>query len=128
MCGDGLRRTGIRTALTTISVLALAAVAGCDYLPFGYTNIGDVVAKAPQFEGREVKIRGRVANSNKIPLLNIKSYSVKDDTGEVTVITSDSLPAEGEKIAIRAVAQNMLVVGGQSFGLTLKEVARLPTL
>jgi hypothetical protein len=51
---------------------------------------------------------------------------VKDDTGEVTVITSDSLPPVGQKIAIRAVAQNMLVVGGQGFGLTLKETARLP--
>ena len=73
-----------------------------------------------------MKIRGSVTDANKIPLINIKSYSVKDDTGEVTVITSDSLPPVGQKIAIRAVAQNMLVVGGQGFGLTLKETARLP--
>jgi hypothetical protein len=128
MCPHGsLRKAGIRPALALLCLIAGASLPGCDYLPFGYTNIGDIVAKAPQFEASEVKIRGAVTNANKIPLINIKSYNVKDDTGEVTVITSDSLPAEGQKIAIRAVAQNALVVGGRSFGLTLKETARLPT-
>ena len=104
-------RGGIAPALWAAGLMALGALAGCDSLPFGYTDIGDITANAARLEGHEVKIRGKVTDSNKLPLVDIKSYSVKDDTGEVTVITGDSLPAVGQKIAIRAIAQNMLVSG-----------------
>lgn len=121
-------KAGIRSALIAVSLIAICCLTGCDYLPFGYTKIGEIIAKASQFEGREVKIRGKVTDSNKIPLLDIKSYSLEDDTGTITVITSGSLPAIGHEIQIRGIAQNMLVAGGQSFGLTLKETTRLPSL
>ena len=123
-CG---RRLQVRVTRAAVYLIAAACLAGCDYLPFGYTKIGEIVAKATQFEGREVKIHGKVMDANKIPLLNIKSYSLQDDTGMITVITLGSLPVTGQEIGIRGIAENMLVVGGQSFGLTLKETTRLPT-
>ena len=116
----------LRVTLTAVCLITVGCLSGCDYLPFGYTKIGEIVAKAAQFEGREVKIRGKVTDASKIPLLNIKSYSLQDDTGTIIVITSGSLPAMGQEIGIRGIAENMLIVGGQSFGLTLKETARLP--
>ena len=121
-------KVGIRPMLIAVCFIAVGCLPGCDYLPFGYTKIGEIVAKGAQFEGREVKIRGKVMDANKIPLLDIKSYSLRDDTGTITVFTPGSLPVVGQEIGIRGIAQNMLVVGGQSFGLTLKETTRLPTL
>ena len=121
-------KLGIRVTLTVVCLIAIGCLPGCDYLPFGYTKIGEIVAKAAQFEGREVKIRGKVMDTSKIPLLNIKSYSLQDDTGTIIVITSGPLPAMGQEIGIRGFAENMLIVGGQSFGLTFKETTRLPTL
>jgi len=126
--GERGRKVGIRVTLTAVCLIAVSGLPGCDYLPFGYTKIGEIVAKASQFEGREVKIHGKVVDANKIPLLNIKSYSLQDDTGTIIVITSGTLPAIGQEIGIRGIAENMLIVGGQSFGLTLKETTRLPTL
>jgi hypothetical protein len=117
-----------RLALSSMCLMAAGCLSGCDYLPFGYTKIGDIVANAAQFEGREVKIRGKVTDSSKIPLLDIKSYSLQDNTGTILVITQDSLPPMGQEIAIRGTAQSVLIVSGQSFGLTLKETARLPAL
>ena len=121
-------KLGIRVTLTVVCLIAIGCLPGCDYLPFGYTKIGEIVAKAAQFEGREVKIRGKVMDTSKIPLLNIKSYSLQDDTGTIIVITPGPLPAIGQEIGIRGFAENMLIVGGQSFGLTFKETTRLPTL
>ena len=118
----------VRIARAAVYLLAAICLAGCDYLPFGFTKIGEITAKAPQFEGREVKVRGKVSDVSKIPLLNIKSYALQDDTGTITVITTGTLPVMGQKMGLRGVVESMLIVGGQSYGLTLKEIARLPTL
>ena len=40
--------------------LATVMLAGCDYLPFGYTPIKDIVAAPANFDGKEVKLKGKV--------------------------------------------------------------------
>ena len=118
------RRLRVRITRSAVCLLAATCLAGCDYLPFGFTKIGEIAAKASQFEGREVK----VTEISKIPLLNIKSYVLQDDTGTITVITTGTLPAMDQEVGLRGIVESMLIVGGQSFGLTLKEIARLRTL
>jgi hypothetical protein len=101
-------------------------LAGCQYLPYGYTKLGEITAAPAQFEGKEVKVKGTVAQVTKIPLIELKTYRLRDDTGEVVVRTEGALPAEGETVAIRAVASNAAIIAGESLGLSLKEVERLP--
>jgi hypothetical protein len=123
----GGRNPRLSVALIAVCLLAVVSLPGCDYLPFGFTKIGEIAAKAPQLEGREVKIRGKVVDVNKIPLLKIQSYVIEDDTGSIVVVTQGSLPAIGEEIALRGTAESILILAGQSFGVTLKEMKRLPT-
>ncbi|HET7596187.1 MAG TPA: hypothetical protein VFK15_04590 [Burkholderiales bacterium] len=103
---------------------ALLSVAGCDYLPFGYTTIREIVAAPGTFEGKEVKIRGTVTDSIKLPILG-QAYTVRDDGGEISVITHGSLPAANAEVALTGIVKSAAIVGGQSIGLRVEETKRL---
>jgi hypothetical protein len=106
----------------------LAALGGCDYLPFGYTPIGEIVGSPGRFDGQEVKVRGEVTQITKLPLIEIKSYTLRDGSGEILVLTEGTLPPLNERTAVRAQVKTMAIIDGQSFGLRLIEVERLPVL
>lgn len=125
----GARRQCLGGAFRVWGHLAVAIVlVGCSYFPFGYTKIGEISAQGPKFEGREVKVRGKVADVTKIPFLDIKSYVLRDETGSIVVMAPETLPALGEEIALRATVESVLIVAGKSFGITLRETHRLPVL
>ena len=111
------------------TLLASCLLAGCQYLPFGYTPIGDIVARPAEFEGREIKIHGQVNDVSKIPIIDVRIYVLKDDSGSIPVIpaSSSTLPAVGQKVAVRGHAESAMILGGQSFGLTFREVEKLPS-
>lgn len=111
--------TGLLTAI-------LFFLTACDYLPFGYTAIGDIHQSPGRFEGSEVKIKGTVTDISKLPLLEIKTFTVRDNSGEIVVVTEQTLPAIHDFIAIRATVKTTAIIGGQTFGLRLHEMERLP--
>ena len=104
-------------------VLALLALAGCDYLPFGYTSIKEIVAAPANFEGKEVKIKGVAGTS--LQLGGFKVFSLRDDTGEITVLAAGALPAEKSSVALRGTVKSAVIVGGVSLGLRVEEIKRL---
>jgi hypothetical protein len=114
---------GFRLALLAAG---LALCAACDLLPVGYAELGAITADPAAFEGREVKIRGRVTDVVKLPLLDIAGYVLDDGTGTVLVLQPERLPARGERVALRARVDNLLILAGQGYGTLLQEVARLP--
>lgn len=107
------------------AVLAgLLLLSGCDYLPFGQTPLKEIVAAPAQFEGKEVRIRGKVKDVVKIPLIDLSMYVVDDGSGELTVIAHDTLPAVNDTVNVRGVVESAAIVGGQSIGLRIKEIKR----
>jgi hypothetical protein len=110
--------------LTLALTLAIAmAAAGCDYLPFGYTPIKEITTAPGQFEGKEVKLKGRVKSV--VKLLGVKAYSLDDDTGNITVVTDGQLPAENSDVALRGVVKSAAIIGGSAIGLKVDETKRL---
>jgi len=110
-----------------IGFLALAGLlmlSGCDYLPFGQTPVKEIVTSPPQFEGKEVRIKGKVKDVTKIPLVDLSMYVVDDGSGEVTVITHDKLPAVNDTVYVTGVVESAAILGGQSIGLRIKETKR----
>lgn len=111
-------------------VMALAVVAfaltltGCDYLPFGYTPVKEITAAPANFEGKEVKLKGKVASI--IKLMGLQAYTLQDETGEITVTTQGRLPATGDAVALKGVVKSAVIIGGQSLGLRVEETKRLP--
>lgn len=108
----------------TGAILAgLLLLSGCDYLPFGLTPIKKIVSAPAQFEGKEVRVKGKVKDITKIPLVDLKMYVLDDGSGEVTVV-AESLPAVNENVTVKGVVESMAIMGGESIGLRIKETKR----
>lgn len=108
-----------------VTLLTALLLVGCDYLPFGHTPIGDIVAAPARFEGAEVRIKGMVKDVTKIPLLEIKLFVLIDDGAEIAVITEQPLPRVGDSVAVRGTVESAAILGGQSLGLRVTESRRL---
>lgn len=106
------------------ALAGLLLLSGCDYLPFGQTPVQEIMAAPAQFEGKEVRIRGKVKDVTKIPLINLSMYIVDDGSGEITVMAQDKLPAMDETVNVRGVVESAAILGGQSIGLRIKETKR----
>ena len=105
----------------------LFLLAGCDYLPFGFTPVGEIVQSPGSFEGKTIKVKGEVTEVTKLPLIEHKSYTLRDDSGEILVLTEGTLPAIHKETAIKARVKTMAIINEQSIGLRLIEVKKLST-
>lgn len=121
----GPRETTMRKKAILLFGLLLL-LAGCDYLPLGYTPIGEILESPGSFEGESIKVRGEVVEITKIPLIKSKSYLLRDDSGTILVVTEGSLPALNKTVAVKAQVKTMAIIDDQSFGLRLVEIERLP--
>mgnify|MGYP001445114977 CR=1 FL=1 len=73
----------LRISYAASITAAVLLLAGCDALPYGVTPIKDITAAPANFEGKEVKLKGKVASVTKVPLLDLKAYTLRDDTGTI---------------------------------------------
>lgn len=113
--------TGHRPRLIVAAAFAAVALAGCDY--FGFTPVKDIVATPGQFDGKEVKIKGKAADP--VQVLSLKTFTVRQEGAEIAVSTDGVLPAAGADVAVRGVVKSAVIVGGKSLGLHIKEAQRL---
>lgn len=100
------------------------ALTGCERLEFGYTKISDLQKNPSQYDGKEVKIKGKVIDVMKLPFFEMKLYMVKDDTGEILVTTDTTTPGMDTEVRVKGVLDTMAIIGGKSIGLHLKESQR----
>jgi hypothetical protein len=112
-----------RASTAALILAAIIALVGCDYLPFGYTPVREITSAPGQFEGKEVKLKGRATGALK--LLGLKAYTLRDDAGEIPVVTRGELPAENSDVALRGIVRSAVIVGGTSLGLRVEETKRL---
>lgn len=107
-----------------LGLLVPLALTGCEGLAFGYTKIGDLLGNPSQYDGREVRIRGKVIDVMKLPFLETKLYVVKDDTGEILVVTTAGTPGMGSEVRVKGVVDTTAIIGDKSVGLHLRESQR----
>jgi hypothetical protein len=106
------------------ALIAPAVLAGCDSLPFGYTPIKEIIAAPANFEGKEVKLKGRVRDAIKLPIVG-QLFTLQDEGGEIAVTTQGALPAAGAEVALKGTVKSAVIIGGQSLGLRVEESKRL---
>ncbi|HUW50121.1 MAG TPA: hypothetical protein VMV75_03820 [Sulfuricella sp.] len=114
----------MKKILSGFILTALMLLSGCDYLPFGLTPVKDIVASPAQFEGKEIRVKGKVKDVTKVPLVDIRFYVLDDGSGEVTVLTRNDLPAVNDTVTVKGVVESAAILGGQSIGLRIRETKR----
>ncbi|MCX7893429.1 MAG: hypothetical protein N2544_13850 [Burkholderiales bacterium] len=109
-------------------LLALAlSLAGCEGPREAVTPIRDIVAAPARFEGKEVRIRGRVTGSAEIRMrggASHRSYSVRDATGEMPVVTAGPFPPQGAEVTVRGTVELPPPTGTLAVGPRLRESGR----
>ena len=88
------------------------------------TPIKELNTSPANFDGKEVMLHGVAKDVTRVPLFNLKSYVLKDDTGEATILTEGELPKMNEKIHVKVKVNNMAIINGESVGTTLTELER----
>ncbi|MBU1689387.1 MAG: hypothetical protein KJ958_05085 [Gammaproteobacteria bacterium] len=114
----------MKKMMSGVVLAFLLALSGCDYLPFGFTPVKEIMTSPAQFEGKEVRVKGKVKDIVKVPLVDLKLYVLDDGSGEVTVVAGESLPAVNETVTVKGVVESMVIMGGESIGLRIKEIKR----
>jgi hypothetical protein len=107
-------------------VLAVAAagvlLSGCNST--NATPISEINASPANFDGKEVMLHGVAKEPTRLPLLNLKSYVLKDDSGEIDILTEGDLPKVNEEINVRVKVANIAIINGEPLGTTVTEIAR----
>ncbi len=110
----------MRLLLISALLATVTLLTGC----VGYTRIGDIVAAPAQFEGKEVSLKGTVTGALQVPVIDLKGYTLRDDSGEIAVLTTENVPAPKQTVALTGIVRSVAIVGAQSFGLRVEETRR----
>jgi hypothetical protein len=88
------------------------------------TPINEMNNSPANFDGKEVMLHGIAINPTRLPLLGTKSYVLKDDSGEVLILTEADLPKMNEEISVKVKVANIAIINGESLGMTVTEISR----
>ena len=97
-------------------------LAGCDSMKA--TPVSEINKSAASFDGKEVTLRGVAAAPTRLPILNLKSYVLRDDSGEITIRTQADLPHAGQDLEVRVKVENIAIIEGEPLGTTITEIRR----
>lgn len=75
----------------------------------GATKIGDIVGHPRDFADKEVTISGEVTET--FSLFVVKYFVVRDNSGEISVVTEKPLPVKGEKIKVKGTIKETFSFG-----------------
>jgi hypothetical protein len=93
-----------------VGFLALVAASGwLAWRTFAATPICDIINSPREFEGRQVTVEGEV--TGRLGVLSFNSFTVKDETGELRVLTRSAPPGEGRRVRVHGRVQLGLALG-----------------
>jgi hypothetical protein len=94
------------------ALLILAAFSLCLCKGFTTTKVVDIKDNPRDYVGKEVVVSGTVLQT--YSLFVIKYFTLRDDSGEITVVTERPLPREGQHLKIRGVVKEAFAIGKES--------------
>ncbi len=110
------RREALRALLGVVVLAAALGTPACDKLALGADHIGTLLENPTAYQGKNVKVAGTVTNALQVPFVGLRVYTVRDNTGEIAVVTYGELPAVGQKVVARGMFSNVATIGVQSVG------------
>jgi len=110
------RRLPLWSIRVIVLAAALLALTACDRIALGADHIGDLLASPAAYQGKNVKVAGVVTNAVQVPFVGTRLYTVRDNTGEIAVVTYGELPAMGEKVVAHGMFSSVATLGVRSVG------------
>ncbi len=90
-------------------LLSSLMLSGCSGL-FS-TPIGKILADPRAYAGKTVTVSGEVTQI--FSLVFLKYFRVRDETGEIVIVTDKPLPKVGTKISVKGTVQEAFSIGDQ---------------
>lgn len=86
-------------------------------------KVGEI-QQASELSGASVRLHGKVGD--RIPLVGQQIYQLKDETGQVLIVTSDTPPSSGDTVRIRGILrfESIPISGKEMGGVYIEETAR----
>lgn len=100
--------------ITVLILIVIISAAGYWYYKTniqGITLIGKILRNPQAYEGKILNIKGKV--TERVSFMTMKYFKLKDRTGEIMVITEDTLPPVGKKIIVKGKVDNTFSIGGK---------------
>jgi uncharacterized protein YdeI (BOF family) len=110
-----------RVLAGALSLAAAVVLTGC---ASGYTRVREIMAAPDSFVGKEVRLQGTVGKAIDPP--RPQAYMLRDETGEIMVVTRSELPAQDSEVALKGVVRGSVVRGSRwTFDVRVEESERL---
>ncbi len=103
-------------------IMALFVVCRCSAL-FS-TNIGDIKNNPRRYADKTVTVSGDVTRT--FSLLVIKYFTLRDSTGEITVVTQRPMPKEGEHLTVKGTVRETFSLGSETMLVIMEEPEKTP--
>ncbi|ARO86723.1 hypothetical protein EBAPG3_002455 [Nitrosospira lacus] len=114
----------MRNCLVQIVMAVVIGILAVSCGAINATPINEINTSPANFDGKEVTLQGVAKGLTRIPLFNTKAYVLKDDSGEITILTEADLPRMNEKITVKVKVANIAIINGESLGMTVTEISR----
>ena len=106
-----------------IAVLLLAVIAGTGAWYYATqvssTPIGNILANPRDYMGRETAISGTV--TERFSLFIVSYFMVRDPTGEIPVVTGQTMPAVGAQVRVEGQVQEGFSLGDRQMIVFVKK-------
>jgi hypothetical protein len=101
-------KMNMKTFMTGFFVISLLVVVlvSCG---IGTTKIGDIVSHPRDYADKEVTISGEVTET--FSLFFVKYFIVRDNSGEISVISEKPLPVKDERIKVKGTVKEAFSIG-----------------
>jgi len=87
-------------------------------------SISQIIQNSASFKEREVTVSGIVSAGKAFQFVNEQPYLIKDDTGEIWVITSGSMPKDGAKATVTGKVTIPFQIKGRKYDIAILETER----
>ena len=104
---------------SALCIMLLGLLACTSFFP---TPISKLLQDPRGYEGKEVMVSGMVVEV--ISILVLKYFVVRDDTGEIAVITQRPLPRKGEKVKVYGKIEEAFSLGDQQMIVLVENPAK----
>jgi hypothetical protein len=93
--------------VAVFACICIAINIGCDVL--STTPIGKIIENPREYSDRTLTISGEVAEAH--GFLVMKYFVLRDETGEIPVVTNKTLPKKGTKLKIKGIIKEAFAIG-----------------